>query len=280
MDNFIRDYVDAIYKNQDRFLPMIPLGNPVKLGDLLLLRKDGRRGIEYMGNSADPAIGVDVSEGPDETASDQRWQSASGMSWSFKAAGVAPKAGSALSEAEAGLSISLSKEKAFLFQPLGIKYNRIENLVTVRSALVKKLTSGQFDSRELWIVKQVASVTSYALAISISKQGSLEVSAKAGITTLALPDLARVDLGLTVKRADDLGFSDVGANGGSLFFRAEKMVLQSELPSETRTLLASTPALRAGGALLDIPHSVLRSRPVRRAITFRDMTLEDLDAAL
>lgn len=280
MDNFIRDYVDAIYKNQDRFVPMVPLGSTVKLGDLLLLRKEGRRGIEYMGNVADPAIGVAITAGPDETDSDQKWQSASGVSWSAKAAGVAPKIGSALLEAEAGLSISLAKERAFLFQPLGIRYNRIENLATVRSTLLKKLTRGLFDSRELWIVKQVATVSSYALAISISKQGSLEVGAKAGISTLSLPDLARVDLGLTVKRSEDLAFNEVGARGGSLFFRAEKMVLRGDLSPETRRLLAATPALRSGGALLDMPQAVLRSPEVRRAITFRDMTLEDLESAM
>lgn len=211
MQGFIHDYADAIYKNQDRFIPMVPLGNVVKLGDLLLLRKDGRRGIEYMGNLGDAAIGIDVEEGADESAGDQNWQSSSGMTRSFKAAGTAPKIGSVLAESEAGLSISLSKEKAFLFQPRGIKYNRIDNLVSVRSALVNKLTRGQFDSRELWVVKQVASVQSYALAISISKQGSLEVSARTGVSSLSLQDLARVDLGLSIKRADDLGFSEVGA---------------------------------------------------------------------
>lgn len=280
MQGFIHDYADAIYKNQDRFIPMVPLGNVVKLGDLLLLRKDGRRGIEYMGNLGDAAIGIDVEEGADESASDQNWQSSSGMTWSFKAAGTAPKIGSVLAESEAGLSISLSKEKAFLFQPRGIKYNRIDNLVSVRSALVNKLTRGQFDSRELWVVKQVASVQSYALAISISKQGSLEVSARTGVSSLSLQDLARVDLGLSIKRADDLGFSEVGAEGGSLFFRAEKIVLKRELPADTRLLLANTPSLRAGGALLDLPHSVLRTRPIKTALTFRDMTFEDFTTVL
>lgn len=216
---FIKKYREFIYKNNGGFLPVTPLGRTVKLGDLLRLPKGHKGDIDYRGVFDDAQ--VKIKGYPEPSTHDNSWRASSGVVTTFKAAGAAPMAGSALAPTEAGIRIEFTKDNQILLEPRGLRYHRIENLVEVRKALLVHATAAPAEYRGVCLVTEIAVVDSYALAISVSKDALLEVAATAGASVLTLSDLSRVDLGLAQRKESNLGFRAVGAEGGALFFKAE-----------------------------------------------------------
>jgi hypothetical protein len=216
---FIKKYREFIYKNNGGFLPVTPLGRTVKLGDLLRLPKGHKGDIDYRGVFDDAHVKIKGYHDP--STHDNSWRASSGVVTTFKAAGAAPVAGSALGSVEAGIRIEFTKDDQILLEPRGLRYHRIENLMDVRKALLAHAEGVPAQYRGVCLVTEIAVVESYALAISVSKGALLEVAATAGASALTLSDLSRVDLGLVQRKESNLGFRAVGAEGGALFFKAE-----------------------------------------------------------
>lgn len=229
-------FFKTIFRNTGGFLPTWPLGRQVKLGDVVALRY---RRMEYLGNLADPEIGIAVVPGEDIAGEDIKWQSKNSVNITTKLAGEAPMLNSALTKAEAGISLDFSRGGGFLFEPRGLRFNRIENLVTVRKQAIARLTSQMFGALRIYIIKEVGILDSYALSISQSEDSILEVSAE-GKMELSVKDLANASLNLKIRRESQLDFSAVGAKGGTIFFKGEKLKLKTEIKDE---IIKSNPSL-------------------------------------
>jgi hypothetical protein len=246
MAQFERKFVKQIYKNSGGFLPSWPLGRQVKLGDVIDLKY---RRMVYLGTLKDPSIDIAIDIDTDNTIDITKWQSSNSINVVTKAKGEAPDEGSNLPINKAGITIDFSKKGGFLFQPGGMKIDRIKNLITVRKEAKEKLFRDLFNLRKIYIITEVGIVDSYSLTISQSKNSKLEVAAE-GKPTISTKDLADLSLDLEVKTESALDFNVIGSEGGEIFFKAEKLVLKQNQREE---LIMRKPQLK------DIPEDYLPS---------------------
>lgn len=237
MARFERRFVKQIYKNSGGFLPSWPLGKQVKLGDVIDLKY---RRMVYLGSLADTSIGIDITVDTDDKVDTTKWQSSKSVNVTAKAQGEMPLTGSNLPVNKAGLTINFSNKGGFLFQPGGMRIDRIRNLITVRQEAKERLFRDLFNLRKIYIITEVGVVDSYALTISRSRNSVLEVAVK-GQPSISTKDLADVSLDLEIRTESALDFNVVGAAGGEIFFKAEKLVLKQNQKEE---LLQRQPKLK------------------------------------
>lgn len=268
-----RKFVRQIYRNSGGFIPTWPLGKQVKLGDVIDLKF---RRMIYLGTLLDPLVDININIEEDDSIDDSKWQSKNSVNITFKGKGDIPSEGSKLPIDKAGLTVEFTKKGGFLFQPSGMKINRIKNLITVRKEAKEKLFREMFSLRKVYIITQVAEVNSYALTISQSKNSKLEVAVE-GKPSISVSDLANVSLGLDVKTENALDFNNIGTQGGSIFFKAEKLILKKE---EKEKLFERKPNLK------NIPeeylpsfleNQIIESEGIEKLFDFTPTTLEDLD---
>lgn len=270
---FERSFVREIFKNTGGFIPSWPLGTDVKLGDVIDLK---RNRMDYLGNLGEAPIKIKIEGFADPTRDDVKWQSKSNVNISIKAKGDAPDIGSNIPIDKAGLSIEFTKEGGFLFQPLGLYYIRMKNLVSVRMDAMQKLAVELFGLRKIYFIKEVAKVDSYALTISQSSESKFEVAVEGDIK-LSTESLASAELNFEVKTEKALDFTATGKQGGTIFFKPERMKLKREKREE---LVEANPRL---GALSDenllamISPADFSSDTVNSIIEFSPVSLEDID---
>lgn len=273
MGRFEKKFFKSIYRNHGGFMPTWPLGRLVELGDIVTI---SNKRMDYKGSlTADYDIDFEIRE--DDTADDLSWSKKSGVDVNIKLKGEASLPNSTIPQGRAGVNLDFKKNFGFLFIPKGIRYNRIQNLVEVRKAALDKLARDHFDGlRRVCIVKEVAVVDSYALTIAFSKESNLDVTANADLDVLKEEDLAKADLGLTVTRKQEIAYNNIGASGGAIFFRAEKIKLRKEVVDQ---ILDERPSLI--GAPEDVVASTITGNRIANEgedlFEFSDMTLDDIE---
>jgi len=270
---FEREFARYIFKNTGGFLPSWPLGTNVKLGDIIDLK---RKRIEYLGNLTDDLFKIEIKAIKDPTAEDVKWQSKSNVNVSTKAKGELPIKGCKIPIDKAGITIEFSKSGGFLFQPEGIRYNRIKNLVSVRQEAMRKLAVELFGMRKIYYIKEVALVDSYALTISQSSESKLEVAVE-GKVSLSTKDLASADLEFEVKTEKFLDFSVTGGKGGSIFFKPERMKLKREKREEIVNAKPELSRLSDENLMAMIPPKDITADSINEMMEFSPLILEDLD---
>ncbi len=269
-------FVKTVFRNTGGFLATWPIGRQVKLGDIVSIRF---RRMDYVGNLADPGIGIKVIPGNDITGDDLKWQSKNSVNVITKLAGEAPLPESRLTQADAGITIEFSKSGGFLFESKGIKYNRIENFVTVRKEAISKLTSTMFGVLKIYIIKEIGILDSYALTISQSNKSKLEVSAK-GKVSISTKDLASLDLNLEIKKEELLDFNSIGTKGGAIFFKGERIILK---PSKKDELVKEFPAFANASEdvlLSKINTKSVNSNNAKNYFSFVDINDDDIGQLL
>jgi hypothetical protein len=232
----LKDFVTTIYKTSG-YIPTVPTGDQVNFGDLLLISRKVGKPVDFIGNISDPLIGIETETEEDPTPSDEKLANSSGMDFSLKLEGQSLE-GSSIPLKKAGVIVEFSKQGGFLFEPTGVRYNRIKNLISIRQEILRKVPKELLGISEVFFVKQIAHVETYALVVSAESKGRLEVSADAEI---GIGDLAKTDakLGLKIARAKSLAHQLIGKKGGSIFYKAEKIKLRDTIPNKTRTEILS-----------------------------------------
>jgi hypothetical protein len=273
MARFEKKFVKSIYKNSGGFLPSWPLGKQVKLGDVIDLK---RKRMDYLGTLLDPSLNISIVEDTDPTTDDTKWQASKSVNVVMKAKGEAAGEGSKLPIEKAGITLNFTKKGGFLFQPKGMRIDRIKNLISVRKEAKEKLFKEMFNLRKVYIVTEVGIVNSYSLTISESKSSKLEVAAE-GKVTISTQDLADASLNLEVKTESALDFSVVGATGGSIFYKAEKLILR---PDEKVKLLDRKPELRNVNdeyLLSFVESDYLKENGIDKICDFVPLSLDDTE---
>ncbi|WP_157976286.1 hypothetical protein [Lewinella sp. IMCC34191] len=276
MANFEKRFFKDIYKNSGGFLPTWPLGRQVKLGDVVDIK---HRRMDYLGNLSDPLLDIKITPGPDESQDETKWQSSKSVTITLKAAGETNPEVSNLPIDKAGIKVEFSKSGGFLFQPKGMNINRIENLVSVRSEAIKKLSAELFSMRSIFMIVEVGIVESYALTISESDSSLLELSVE-GEQSISTKDLARTDLNFQYKTESQLDFNNIGAEGGSIFFKCEKMRVRRDKVVELRQELPSFLEAPDDVQAMLIPNSRITPENALEYFEFTPLTLDDLEVFL
>ncbi|WP_027183108.1 caspase family protein [Desulfovibrio inopinatus] len=224
-----RQFLEHIQKNCGDFVPAWPIGQQIKLGDIVELVDEKR--VNYLGSILDPlfGIGVDVQEG--DSVDYMNWQKTTELTVGLDIS--VPL----ISNVGATLSIGFGSKGNFLFVLRDVVFQRIQNLVSVRREALRKISPEYFLGKSVFLVTEVARAGSYALAISNSSNARLEITSDADLQ-LGIEDLARVDIGLKVVSETDMAYTTIANTGGDILGKVE--MIQGK-PEARRELTLANP---------------------------------------
>ncbi|RAI75909.1 hypothetical protein HMF3257_20220 [Spirosoma telluris] len=134
-----------------------------------------------------------------------------------KAAGQAPLAGSALTDADAGFSIDFSSDKSILFQADKTKTIQITNLGAIEREVIQRVNAGSWP-KDWLIVTQLMQATTATIIISFSSNSKIDLKASANVGTPQLK-LTDASLGLSVVSEKGSHFKSIAANGITPLYR-------------------------------------------------------------
>ena len=169
-------------------------GRPLIIGQIGKLDQSGS--FNVFSTLAKEGIPAELLEDP--SSSEMDYTSHNSVTIDFKLAGKAPKAGSVLTEADAGISFSFKGEKSVVFQTSGHKTHQLTNLAEIEHMILDKYKHDNWKKDWLVITQLVEAVTA-TIIISNSSNGSLELKAKAGAGTNEVK-LTDASLGLSVAK--------------------------------------------------------------------------------
>lgn len=276
MASIEKKFMRSMYRNTGGFLPTWPIGRQVQLGDLVTIRF---KRMQYLGNVADPSFGIQIIPQMDHLGDNARWQGKDSVDIKIKAKGAIPAVGSNLPIDKAGITLEFSSRGGFLFEPKGIKYHRIGNLASIRQEIIKKITASNLGGvRKVYLITEVAEVQSYALTISNSDNGKLEVAVN-NADAAELSDLTKPAAELSIVTQNSLEFNQIGQTGGNVFFKGEKFKLKAEKRHE---ITASDPTLAFFDAdiLTEAMLSKITDGQGPELVTLDDISLEYVDQLL
>ena len=270
MTNAIRPFARYIYTNNNQFLLNLPFGRQMRLGDLFTIR-GGKISKAYHGNLDE--LGVEVVTETDEATDDDTWAGEHGVSFE---SGVEAKIPGTETTPPVSAKLRANFERAggFLFQPKGVRYDRIKNIITVENAAREKLSKqllGLVTSP--WLITEIVVASRYTLAIAQSDNSVWEVGANVDFA-LGQADLVNVELGLKVTKQSKMEISKLGEGPATLFFRARKLKIKRRALGEGVKLGAR--AMREDGLEL----AAVVEKPGRDLVQWEDVSLEDMDAVL
>ncbi|WGQ09945.1 hypothetical protein QG516_25880 [Pedobacter gandavensis] len=182
-------------------------GKPLEIG--MIGKLDGS-GVFTVYSSL-KAEGITPEIKADPSASDLDYTSSDKVSIGIKLSGSAPTVGSALTAADAGFEIKFTGEEGVVFKISGYKTLQIVNLKEIESQIKEKYQNSNWDKNWL-VVTELIQADAATIIISNSKNGSLDLKAKAGVAAgdLKLTDAA---LGLSVARESGSTLKFLTQNG-------------------------------------------------------------------
>jgi len=146
--------------------------------------------------------GVPFQVTPGQVQADFEYASAGAVSLGFKLSGQAPLAGSALTQAEAGVHIRFSRENALVFRAAGCVSAAIANRLQLEKEIIARYRAGNWE-KEWVVILEVVSAQSATILISSGRSAALDLRA-AGKISAAHFNLADAQAGLEVVQESNI----------------------------------------------------------------------------
>lgn len=182
-------------------------GKPLEIGQIGKLDSSG----VFTVYSSLKAEGIIPEVKGDAGASDLDYTSSDKVSIGIKLAGSAPTVGSALTAADAGFEIKFTGEDGVVFKISGYTTLQIVNLKEIESQIKEKYQNSNWDKNWL-IVTELIQADAATIIISNSRNGSLDLKAKAGVAAGNLK-LTDASLGLSVAKESGSTLKFLTQNG-------------------------------------------------------------------
>jgi hypothetical protein len=234
------EYRNSIYKRFSYQATWFP-NTTVRLGDIGIQDHGSFKQVTALEN-----IGVPfrIRRGSDKL--DFAYTSESGVAIKPRLSAVAG-AGTMLPQADAGISMTFSKEGAFLFQATGCTVTEIEDKAVLKRFVMKLFREGEWE-KDWAVVDTIVRADSATIVISNSGSGSLDLTAKMPV---ALSGLAKIDAGFSVAAQSGDVIHFIAAQGLTPMFKLSR-IKQSLLAG----LMSSRSAITFGGPSSDLASSV------------------------
>ncbi len=145
------------------------------------------------------ALGIPQVEGPKGPPATMEYTSEGRVTIAIKGSGDLPVAGSALTQAEAGATISFDRSNAVVFKAKEASVCRLDQLDKLGARLLGAYKEGLWD-KDLAVVVELISAGSSTVLISSSSDASVDIRASGDVAAGAV-DIANAELGLTLKRS-------------------------------------------------------------------------------
>lgn len=199
-------------------------GVTLALGDVGVLRKNLFTRISSLQN-----LGIAFQTREDQTREDQKYASSGSLSVVFKAAGQVPTAGSALTEAEAGVTIEFTRKKAVVYEALGCTSPSIDDQAKLGSEIIKRYKTGGWN-KDWVVITELVMAESGTVLISEEKGAKIEISAKGTVAGAAF-SLAEASVALAIVSQRDMQTTLVAKDGLTPLFRARGVKSQDSIPA-------------------------------------------------
>jgi hypothetical protein len=197
-------------------------GVQMSLGDVGVLKDNLFTRVTSLKN-----LGISFSPtAPDNSEEDVKYASSGNVSIAFKAAGKVPSPGSALSEAEAGVTVEFNRKSAVVYEALGCTSPAIDDQVTLGDEIVSRYARGSWN-KDWVVITQVVHAKSGSVLISAQSGAKIEVSASGKVTAGSF-SMADASLGLSIVVQHDMQTTILAKTGMTPLFKARG--IKSQLP--------------------------------------------------
>ncbi len=191
-------------------------GTPMELGDIGIMKQ---KQFTKIGNVSDLGISFEIEE--DHTPIDLEFSSEGAVSISTKLSGTPTFTGSTLSDIDAGIHVTFSKENAILFKANDTRTPAIKNQIKLGKEIIELFKAGKWDKN--WVViTELVTADSATILISSSKEASIDVKVSGEIGMNEL-DIAEAELELEVKFSKDLSTKFIAKTGLTPLFKVSKI---------------------------------------------------------
>jgi hypothetical protein len=155
----------------------------------------------------------------DQTYADYEYTSADGVTIKVKGAGEAPMAGSAIAQADAGISYFFHNENAVVFQATHCRETSIVDQESLRKQILSLYEKEKW-RENLVVVTNVIASQSTTILISSSTSGAMEFTIDASLNPGSAVQIATLGGGLKVARSSNVGTKIIGTKGLTPLFKA------------------------------------------------------------
>jgi len=205
-----------VHKDTSHHL-VYPPGVPLALGDIV----EQHDGIWVpVGNLAND-LGIALESTNDPTPADWQPTSARGYSLEVKAAGAPAAAFKYVTDAEAGVKLTLSGDRSFVFSLKDARFERIESIDNFWKEVRSKRSFWTWELRRRIVTRLVRAASGTFLASGTS-EATFELSAKADLKA-GVVDIADLSAGFTLKSTMSAKDRFVSAGGITPLFGAHRV---------------------------------------------------------
>lgn len=181
------------------YLATWPPSEQISVGSVGVLDKQGR----FHEETSLTRLGIAGKVILGDASAQIKYRSASDVSVDFKASGAAPATGSTLAVADAGFTISLARDNAILFEAVGCKHEKIEDVDDVGNQILDRVDAKVWKLAYL-VITGVVRADSATVLISKGSNGKFEATIS-GSATAGAVSIGDAKLGLAVKHTSSLG---------------------------------------------------------------------------
>jgi hypothetical protein len=183
----------------------------LSLGDVGILSN-----YEYVYRTNLKHLGIPFEEGPRSAKGTYSHTSANSVTRSLKLAGKAPLEGSALGEADAGITFDFKRNDAIVFYATDCTVRPIADQEPLKKTILDAFLSGKWEKNYV-VVTELVEAGSTSIIIAEGSGGKFEVKAKAGVA----PTMSAMNLegNFEVLHESQIGFNFLAKSGMTPLFR-------------------------------------------------------------
>ncbi|MEE4000334.1 hypothetical protein V1T75_08285 [Tenacibaculum sp. FZY0031] len=215
----LNKYTREIHRELGYFAGWIP-GTEIELGDVGYVK-----GKLFIRKSNLKQLGIDFEMRKDEDPVNLSHASKGEVEITLKGSGVSPITGSTLTTLEAGFCVKMEKENSILLQANNVFNHSIEDQLGLGQEIMRRYRSSNPSERwdkDLVVVTEIAQADTCTILISKSKNNTVDITAKGELSASEL-DIAKADLGLSIKNSKNLETQILGKEGIVPMFRLSKV---------------------------------------------------------
>lgn len=126
------------------------------------------------------SLGIEFKVSKDTSKMDLDYKSEGSVNITPKLAGEAPLLGSSLAAADAGITVSFTKEKSIAFEANGVLLHQVADLVPIKQEMIKRFKEKTWE-KEWVVITELAVADSATILISSKSNTQIDLRAKTDI---------------------------------------------------------------------------------------------------
>lgn len=213
MESLAKIYTGELLREEKYLANWLP-NNPIKLGDIGDFQDNC---FIVKANIADYNVAFEKIEGT--ARGDINYSSSGGVTISTKASGSLLPNAPFLKEADAGLVVEFSKDKAICIKSVNTRVDTIKNKIALEADMLR-LYKDNILKKKRAIITEIVYAESATILISASKNAKIELKASASIAPAANIDLGDASLQFSVPFKKELAQEFITQSGLVIFYRA------------------------------------------------------------